>query len=150
MSDVGVAVAAPPTRWRLAYRLLGLRVPEPYSTWVASDLRSDASVRRTALARVAGYLPFYLAWGAVLLHAERGAASLGGLSGALLAQVWSTRWQVERTRASFLRWQRVDAEGRPVEPRRTARLGNTAAALLLVGFLAALLLAFSRVLATID
>jgi hypothetical protein len=122
----------PDRAWLLGYRLLGLRLPEQYRSWVAADVRAPSFIwfrtLRTAL------------WGAVLV-------GLYGVGQRLGLGDWPGKWTwvkagcivvavallssrdvlVRRT----LRWQRVDATGEPVEvPKRLARLSGVEGAML--------------------
>lgn len=124
-------VQRPDLPWLLGYRLLGLRLPEQYRSWVATDVRSKSFVWLRTLRTVL--------WGAVLL-------GLWGV-GLRIGHRWPARWTwgklglvlvavallsssdalVRRT----LRWQRVDANGEPVEqPKRLAKLSGVEGAML--------------------
>ncbi len=122
------AVRHQPPRGRLlAYRYLGLRVPEPYRPWVAEDVRTDRGVRRLMQAR--SVLPLVLVVAVQVYAAIQGRFS-GGPFGATVALLVSPWFFVARNRRYVLGFQRVDADGDPVEPRGWGRLSNAAVVLI--------------------
>jgi hypothetical protein len=124
-----VTSQAPPLKWLLAYRLLGLRLPPEYNGWVAEDARSRFfTVWRGGRTFV---------WGLVLVGLYRFAQAetyqppafrtmkFCVLAVALYAILGSGPSLAKRA----LRWQRVDKQGNPVPPKGLARHGNLEAAL---------------------
>ena len=119
----------PPTSWFLAYRLLGVRLPEQYRPWVARDVKTRMFIWWRSLRTVL--------WGAVLVglfalarHAAdtwptRSTFYRLGLLVLAYALLASGQALVKRE----LRWQRIDRHGNPVPPRGTAFLGGLEAAI---------------------
>ncbi len=107
----------PPTKWRLAYRLLGLRLPAEYRAWVAEDVSRAAFLNwrmaRAALwgSAVAGL--FLLA--VTTVYQRLGTVTLYRIGAAVLfvAIVPSRNTFVRRA----LRWQQIDRHGRAARPR---------------------------------
>lgn len=122
----------PPLPWLLAYRVLGLRLPDEYHEWVVRDTKS----RSFLTWRGGRTLLWLLVLGALLAvgvrvglgtwpHWKRGAQFL---LLALAIALFSSRDQLVRR---TLRWHRIDRKGRPVAtPKRLARLDNREAFLL--------------------
>lgn len=130
---------SPPPRWLLAYRVLGLRLPDEYRVWVARDTKSRSFLTwrggRTFLWLLVLVLLVFVG-----LRAGRGSwptwwtvARLALAAGAIA--LFSSREQLVRR---TLRWHRIDRRGRPVETRRLiSRLSNAEAAILAVAVLVA-------------
>lgn len=123
---------SPPLKWLLAYRLLGLRLPDEYRPWVLEDTRSRAFVTwrggRTFvwLAALVGLYAVGQYYG---LGKWPHPITLGRLLVVALAiALFSSREQLVRR---TLRWYRMDKHGAPSpRVRRFARLENNEAALL--------------------
>ena len=139
----------PPLPWLIAYRLVGVRLPDQYRPWLARDIASKNFVNwriaRTLLALLALYGLFHLAQ--VQLFTPFSTTTMWQLLFAVVAV------SLLGSRKSYMRrariWQRIDARGNPVPPRGMGLLDNAGAAVLAVGVLvvftaASSLVAFSR------
>ena len=129
------AASAPPLPWLLAYRVLGLRLPEEYRPWVARDVAGKHFLTwrmgRTFVWGLALIGLYYVAQAAVYEAPDRRMLvrlALVALAAALLA---SGKTLVRRT----LRWQRVDKRGNPSAPKGLAVLDNQQALVLAVAVL---------------
>jgi hypothetical protein len=132
-SPVEVAPPAkPPATSLLAYRLLGLRLPEEHRAWVVADVASPSFLWWRALRT------FLWAQVLIVLYAVGQHAGLGRWPGkvtyfrgemlAAAAMLFSSRDALVRR---ALRWHRIDKHGRPVaSPKPFARLENLQAAVL--------------------
>lgn len=142
-------VPRPPLPWLIAYRLVGVRLPDEYRPWVARDIASKNFVNwrigRTLLALLVLYGLFHLAQ--VRIFTPLSGRTMWQLLFAVVAV------SLLGSRKSYMRrariWQRIDARGNPVPPRGMGLLDNAGAAVLAVGVLvvftaAASLVAFSR------
>jgi hypothetical protein len=117
----------PPLPWLLAYRLLGVRLPEQYKPWVAQDVTTKWFVGwRTArtflwgLALVGLYdIGQHAVYKWPVQHTLR-MQVLIVLAYSLLA---SGKVLVKRE----LRWQRIDKRGRPAPPKGVGLLAQTEA-----------------------
>lgn len=123
---------APPLKWLLAYRLLGVRLPERYRGWVADDVAASRfltlRIARTAL------------WAAVLfvLYAIGHHAGLGRwparitfIRAGLIATAYALFSSREVLVRRALQFQRIDKTGAPVaRPKRFGLLHSAEAVLL--------------------
>ena len=120
----GVTQPAPPLKWLIAYRLLGLRLPEEHRPWVAEDVATKGflTARITRLFLwLAALVGLYVVAYTAMFRAPDGRFVLRLLLGALaLSLLASGKTLVRQT----LRWQRIDKRGRPVAPKRLAVLDN--------------------------
>jgi hypothetical protein len=137
--EAGVApVVRPPAKLLLAYRLLGVRLPEEYHPWVLHDAAAKTFLTWRSLRT--------FLWGEALV----GLAFLGYY---LRLDRWPTRaWQIRAELVVLavvlfssrdalvrrtLRWHRIDKHGRPVaKVKPFARLSNLEAVALGVAVLA--------------
>ena len=112
----------PPLKWLLGYRVLGLRLPPQYRSWVAKDVTSKRFLTRR-IGRSIGWaafflLLFYVARAAIYeapsLKLEFGNSFLRLAFVVLAACLLSSGATLVR---NTLRWQRIDRHGRPVRPR---------------------------------
>lgn len=117
----------PPLPWLLAYRLLGVRLPEQYKPWVAQDVATKSFVFwRTLRAFLWGLVLFGLydiAQHAVYKwphHTTVYKQVMVALAYSLLA---SGKVLVKRE----LRWQRIDKRGRPAALKGMGLLGQNEA-----------------------
>ena len=120
----------PPLPWFLAYRFLGLRLPDEHREWVVEDVAGKHFVSwrigRALVWSGAAIGAYYLVQSTVHLPPARNTMYrlfLGALAIGLLA---SRNSLVRRT----LRWHRIDRHGRPVPPKRLAMLDNREAVVL--------------------
>ncbi|HEU0132964.1 MAG TPA: hypothetical protein VFQ85_18445 [Mycobacteriales bacterium] len=119
----------PPRPWLLAYRLLGLRLPEEYRPWVVTDVRSRSflgwRILRTFLWLLVGIGLYAVGQHAKLAWPAKKTFVLLVCFAALYAVLASRKTLVRR----MLAWQRISATGEPVAPKRLDRLENAQAAL---------------------
>jgi hypothetical protein len=122
-------VTSPPLVWQLAYRLLGLRVPDEYKPWVAHDVTTRTYVwwrtARTLLWGAALVGLFALAWHAVYRWPARATFIRGGCFVVAYALLASGKSLVRRE----LRWQGIDRHGRPTSRKPHPLSGNAEAVL---------------------
>jgi hypothetical protein len=127
----------PPLPWLLAYRVLGLRLPEQYRPWVAEDVARKPfltwRIGRTIVWEAA-FLALYVLGQTTMFQRPHPLTVRRLIYGLLiLALLASGNTLVRRT----LRWQRIDKHGHPVAPKGLAVLENHEAALLAVALLVA-------------
>ena len=133
------ASTVPPPRSKiLAYRLLGLRMPEEHVPWVVEDTRSRSFLAWRSLRT--------FLWGQVFVALLVVGMYLGKDTGDWPARMTIVRFELavlavmlfssrEALVRRALRWHRVDKHGNPApEPKGFARFGNKEA--VLVGVLA--------------
>lgn len=141
----------PPTKWLLAYRVLGLRLPAEYRAWVAKDVASKGFLTRR-IGRSILWSAFFLALYYVMQTAWYEAPAIelkfgnGMVRAALVALAACLLASGATLVRNTLRWQRIDRHGRPVKPkpRTLAILDNGQAALL--GVIAVVLFAGASVI----
>jgi hypothetical protein len=127
-------VQRPDRAWLLGYRILGLRLPEQYRSWVAEDVRSKSftwlRTLRTALWSLVLAGLFCVGMRLGLRHWPSKVTLYRLGAGVLAVALLSSRDALVRR---TLRWQRVDAAGLPVEePKRLARLSSAEGAMLAI------------------
>lgn len=124
------ASGPPPLPWLLAYRVLGLRLPQQYRAWVAEDVASKSfltwRIGRTLLWALGALGLFYVTQVAIHEPPQRKTLIQGVLFAIAFALLSSGKTLVRRT----LRWQRIDKHGRPVKPKKLAVLSNFEAGIL--------------------
>lgn len=130
-------VPRPPLPWLIAYRLVGVRLPDQYRAWVAHDIAAKNFVNwrigRTLFALLTLLGLFYVAQ-VRLFHAPS-RDTLRNLVLLILAVglLGSRKSYMRRART----WQRIDARGNPVPPKGLGLLDNAGATVLGVAVLIA-------------
>jgi hypothetical protein len=129
----------PPRNLLLAYRLLGIRLPDEYRPWVAADVRTRSflwwRIARTALWLFVAFAVLFTALRLGAAHSPLRRTHLIFIgAGILVYALLGSRKVLMR---KMLQWHRIDADGMPVEPEKTGRLTQWEAAGLVVVMLVA-------------